>query len=103
MKSLQESLFSDDLVFKDIKQYILERDANTLPSDITVDDDKEKGILTISFGKNGWGLSDELIKIGKVVQEYSRQNNIYIKKCIIDTLDDVYDIELEYSNKHFDD
>ena len=88
---------------KDIKQYIAERDANTLPSDITVDDDKEKGILKISFGKNGWGLSDEFIKIGKVIQEYSRQNNIYIKKCTIDTLDDVYDIELEYSNDHFDD
>ena len=88
---------------KDIKQYILERDANTLPSDITVDDDKKKGILKISFGKNGWGLSDEFIKIGKIVQEYSRRNNIYIKKCIIDTLDDVYDIELVYTNEHFND
>ena len=88
---------------KDIKQYILERDANTLPSDIKIDDNKDKGVLKISFGKNGWGLSDEFIKIGKVVHEYSKKNNIYIKKCIIDTLDDVYDIELEYSNKHFDD
>lgn len=88
---------------KDIKQYILERDANILPSDIKIDDDKDKGVLKISFGKNGWGLSDELIKIGKVVHEYSKKNNIYIKKCIIDTLDDVYDIELEYSNNHFDD
>ena len=88
---------------KSITEYILEMDANTLPSDIKINDDKDKGILTISFGKNGWGLSDELIKIGKIVQEYSRQNNIYIKKCVIDTLDDVYDIELSYSNKHFDD
>ena len=39
---------------KDIKQYILERDANTLPSDIKIDDNKDKGILKISFGKNGW-------------------------------------------------
>lgn len=88
---------------KDIKEYIIERDANTLPSDIKIDDNKEKGILKISFGKNGWGLSDEFIKIGKIVQEYSRQNNIYIKKCVIDTLDDVYDIELTYSNEHFND
>ena len=88
---------------KDIKQYILERDANTLPSDIKIDDNKDEGVLKISFGKNGWGLSDELIKIGKVVHEYSKKNNIYIKKCIIDTLDDVYDIELEYSNNHFND
>ena len=86
---------------KSIAQYVLERDANTLPSDIEIFDDKEKGVLKISFGKNGWGLSDELIKIGKIVQEYSRQNNIYIKKCLIDTLDDVYDIEHTYSNKHF--
>ena len=88
---------------KDLKSYILERDANTIPSNVTVNDDKEKGILKISFGKNGWGLSDEFIKIGKVIQEYSRQNNIYIRKCVIDELDDVYDIELTYSNEHFDD
>jgi hypothetical protein len=88
---------------KDIKQYILERDANTLPARITVDDDKEKGILKVSFGKNGWGLSNEFSQIGEIVQEYSRQNNIYIRKCIIDELDDVYDIEFTYSNKHFND
>lgn len=88
---------------KDIKQYILERDANTLPSDIKIDDNKDKGVLKLSFGKNGWGLSDELIKIGKIIQKYSRQNNIYIKKCIIDTLDDVYDMEFEYSNNYFND
>ena len=88
---------------KDITQYILERDANTLPSDISVDDDKDKGVLKISFGKNGWGLSDEFIKIGKIIQEYSKKNNIYIEKCTIDTLDDVYDITLGYSNKHFND
>jgi len=88
---------------KDITQYILERDANTLPSDISVDDDKDKGVLKISFGKNGWGLSDEFIKIGKIIQEYSKKNNIYIEKCTIDTLDDVYDITLSYSNEHFND
>ena len=91
------------LCMKNIIQYILERDANTLPSDIEVVDDKDKGILKISFGKNGWGLSDEFIKIGKIIQEYSKKNNIYIEKCTIDTLDDVYDIELVYSNKHFND
>ena len=94
---------NDYLCMKSIIEYILERDANTLPSDIKINDDKDKGILTISFGKNGWGLSDELIKIGKIVQEYSRKNNIYIEKCSIDTLDDVYDITLSYSNKHFND
>lgn len=88
---------------KSITEYILERDANTLPSDIKINDDKDKGILTISFGKNGWGLSDEFIKIGKIIQEYSKKNNIYIEKCFIDTLDDVYDITLSYSNEHFND
>ena len=78
-------------------------DANKLPSNIVVDDNKDKGILKISFGKNGWGLSDEFIKIGKIIQDYSKQNNIYIKKCFIDELDDVYDIEFTYSNKHFND
>ena len=88
---------------KNVIQYILERDANTLPSDIKVKDDKDNGVLKISFGKNGWGLSDEFIKIGKIIQEYSKQYNIYIEKCTIDALDDVYDIELTYSNKYFDD
>lgn len=88
---------------KDIKQYILERDANTLPSDIKINDDKDKGILTISFGKNGWGLSDELIKAGQIIQEYSKTNNVYISKCFIDELDDVYDFVFSYDNKHFND
>ena len=88
---------------KNVIQYILERDANTLPSDIKVKDDKDNGVLKISFGKNGWGLSDEFIKIGKIIQEYSKHYNIYIEKCTIDALDDVYDIELTYSNKYFDD
>lgn len=88
---------------KNIDQYILEMDANSLPSPIEVKDDKENGMLTISFGKNGWGLSDEFIKIGKIIQNYSKHNNIYIKKCSIDETDDVYDITFEYSNKHFND
>ena len=88
---------------KSIAEYILERNANTLPSNVTVSDNKENKTLTISFGKNGWGLSDELIKAGQIIQEYSKTNNVYISKCFIDELDDVYDFVFSYDNKHFND
>ena len=88
---------------KTLTEYILERDANTLPSNINITDDKENKTLTISFGKNGWGLSDEFIKAGKIIQEYSTKNNVYIHKCFVDEVDDVYDFVFSYDNKHFND
>ena len=88
---------------KDIKQYILEMNANELPSDIKVDDNREKGVLTISFGKNGWGLSDEFAKIDKVVKKISQEYNIYLDECKLDPVDDVYDFIFHYDNKHFND
>ena len=77
--------------------------ANTLPSNIRVNDDKENGVLTISFGKNGWGLTDEFTKINEVVHQISQQYNIYLDECKLDPTDDVYDFVFHYDNKHFDD
>lgn len=51
--------------------------------------------VTFSFGKNGWGLSDEFISIGNRIKELSKHNNVYLKDAIIDTLDDVYDLTFE--------
>lgn len=78
-----------------------EMNANELPSDINVEDDNE-GNLRISFGKNGWGLSDEFLKIHKIVSKISQTNNIYLEKVFIDSSDDVYDFYFKYDNKDFD-
>lgn len=89
---------------KDIKQYILEIDANTLPSDITVKNIRgdEGGTLTIEFGKNGWGLSDEFAKIDEIIHKLSHSYNVYLTDCKVDTLDDSYTFVFQYDNKNFD-
>lgn len=63
--------------------------------------------VTFSFGKNGWGLSDEFISIGNRIKELSQNYNVYLAEAKIDACDDVYDLtftlypqseELEESN-----
>lgn len=67
-----------------------EMNANTLDSKITKKENNNE--ITYEFGKNGWGLSDELIKIGKDIKKLSKNNNVYIDNANIDSLDDVYDL-----------
>lgn len=78
-----------------------EMNANKLPSKIKVKD--KDGELVISFGKNGWGLSDEFLKIHEIIQKLSQKYNVYLEKCKIDPLDDVYDFIFNYDDKHFND
>ena len=61
--------------------------ANELVSKIT-----ETQTITFSFGKNGWGLSDEFITIGNKIKELSKTYNVYLTVAQIDSLDDVYDL-----------
>lgn len=68
-----------------------EMNANELDSSVTKKT-LDGGKITYSFGKNGWGLSDELIKVGKDIKKMSKENNIYIDDVFIDSVDDVYDI-----------
>lgn len=58
--------------------------------------------VTFSFGKNGWGLSDEFISIGNRIKKLSQQYNVYLAEAKIDTCDDVYDLtfELHPHEKH---
>jgi len=49
--------------------------------------------LTIDFGKNGLGLNDEIVKIGKRIEELSINNTIYLRDAFIDELDDVYQLK----------
>ena len=61
--------------------------ANELVSKIT-----ETQTITFSFGKNGWGLSDEFITIGSKIKELSKTYNVYLTVAQINSLDDVYDL-----------
>lgn len=89
-------------LYKMISEAILkEMDANKLDSKLHVE--QGDGKLKISFGKNGWGLTDEFLKIHNIISEISKSNNVYLTKVFVDTLDDVYDFEFSYDNEHFDD
>lgn len=46
--------------------------------------------LTIDFGKNMMGLSDELITIGNKINELSKENRILLLDAFCDPADDVY-------------
>ena len=51
---------------------------------------KNQKELTINFGKNMMGLSDELIGIGNKINELSKTNTIYLRDTFVDETDDVY-------------
>jgi len=76
--------------------FLTEMNANDLPELSKVTTKKEKkNEITYYFGKNGWGLTDELAKISKKIEKLSKTNNVYIKDTGIDTLDDCYSITIE--------
>lgn len=86
---------------KIISEAILkEMNANLLDSKVQVE--KGDGVLHVSFGKNGWGLTDEFLKIHELVSKLSETNNVYLEKCNIDSLDDKYDFYFKYYNENFD-
>lgn len=55
--------------------------------------------LTIDFGKNMRGLSDELIKIGEKINELSKTNWVVMRDAFIDECDDVYQFKFVYFPK----
>ena len=59
-----------------------------------------KGEINFSFGKNGQGLSDELLEVGKIINELSKENHVYMKESFIDACDDVYDLKFEVVPKN---
>lgn len=84
-----------------VNQVLLyEMDANLLDSHVEVEEGD--GYVHISFGKNGWGLTDEFLQIHEIVSKLSKSNNIYLEKCDIDALDDTYNFYFRYSNENFD-
>lgn len=83
MRNLFISLFENYKVNNDIINEVNE-------GEITKNTSGNK--ITYSFGKNGLGLSDEFIKIGKDIKKLSKDNHVYLEKSFIDALDDVYDL-----------
>ena len=53
------------------------------------------GMINFSFGKNGQGLSDELIQIGTLINQLSADNHVYLEESFIDACDDVYDLKFK--------
>lgn len=77
-----------------------EENANDYPELSKVTKDKEvfddmKGDIQYSFGKNGHGLSDELIKLGEKIKKLSKNNNVYMRDAKLDACDDVYSISFD--------
>jgi hypothetical protein len=58
-----------------------------------IEDGKTIGkTITIEFGKNGCGLTEEFSEIHKIVSEMSKLGYVYLSNMFIDELDDVYDM-----------
>ena len=53
------------------------------------------GKMNFSFGKNGSGLTNELLQIGELIEYLSKDNHIYIEDAFIDSCDDVYDLKFQ--------
>jgi hypothetical protein len=56
-------------------------------------------VLSIDFGKNGQGLSDELITISERIKEISETNRVYLIDTFVDQADDVYQFKFIYFPK----
>ena len=61
--------------------------------------DKENNRITIYFGKNGNGITDELITIGEFLKRLSEKSYIYLEDAFFDSLDDVYKFDVNYIYK----
>jgi len=61
--------------------------------------EKEKELI-IDFGKNMLGITDELVKIGKKIEELSKDNSIYLRDTFIDEVDDVYQFKFVLFKKN---
>lgn len=60
---------------------------------------KDGTILSIDFGKNGKGLSDELIIIGEKIKKLGETHSVYLVDSFIDAADDVYQFKFLLAEK----
>ncbi len=63
--------------------------------------DQEIDLYVVDFGKNGQGITDELLLVGKRIEELSKVYNVYMHyDSFIDTADDVYTLKFVISSKN---
>lgn len=86
-KTIKEYAGKEPTIFDDQNEV---SDCECEPTEIS-----ERYLLEFSFGKNGWGLTDEITKIGERIEELAVNNYVYLADAKIDTLDDVYSLTIE--------
>lgn len=98
--SLFENYTCDNKIIKenmnknipDYSNILNEINANRLPELSKIKTEKNGNKIKFIFGKNMWGLTDELGKISKEIKKLSKTNNVYLVDSNLDPLDDVYDL-----------
>ena len=88
-KLIEENM---DKTIPDYSTILNEINANRLPELSKVSIEKKGNKVKFIFGKNMWGLTDELGKISKEIKKLSKTNNVYLVDSNLDPLDDVYDL-----------
>lgn len=52
--------------------------------------DTDSNTIRYKFGKNGQGITDELLMLGETVKELSKKHRVYLSDPFFDACDDVY-------------
>jgi len=81
-----------DKTIPDYSNILTEINANRLPELSKIKIEKDGNKIKFIFGKNMWGLTDELGKISQEIEKLSKTNNVYLVDSSLDPLDDIYDL-----------
>ena len=89
--------FSNDPLYmqKTFKKYISDSVNESINTTVPIEKkiiekSGKKTIIEYLFGKNGSGLTTELIEIGKDIDRYSKTNTVILSDPYFDVLDDLY-------------
>lgn len=97
MKNTAEELAKKFVTYyKDANCICKENTVKERKSKIICEWDKKTHLITVHFGKNGHGLTDEFTELGKFIERLSKTANVYIVDAYVDALDDVYSITFSY-------
>lgn len=89
--------FSNDPLYmqKTFKKYISDSVNESINTTVPIEKkiiekSDKKTVIEYLFGKNGSGLTTELIEIGKDIDKYSKTNTVILSDPYFDVLDDLY-------------